>query len=578
MGNGNIPAFNRAFFQSSDAFMSIGRGDIGGKAQGLAFIKKLIEDEFGPEPVPGITLNIPRLAVVTTDVYDLFIQRNDLAELRTSGLKDHQIVHEFLAADFPGEYVGDLMSLIAEVKQPLAIRSSSLLEDALQHPFAGVYATKMIPNNQLEPTTRFHKLLEAIKLIWASVYFEEAQAYINTADADPGDEKMAVIIQEVVGQRCGDRFYPLISGVGRSYTFYRFGNNLPEEGVVDLALGLGKTIVDGGICWSYCPSAPASGTPFNSIRDLLQNTQLKFWSVNMGKPPAYDPVKEIEYMREDDLEAAEEDGTLTMTASTYDSQSDRIVPRIGKRGPRVLNFANILKYRSIELNDMVQMLLEKSKAYVGADVEIEFAVNHDAETGHSRFGLLQIRPMLKTQEYVDLSDASAKTDGLVVLSNHVLGNGIQTGIRHVLYVKPESFVKDQTRRIAQDIARQNEQLQRDGLPCVLMGFGRWGSSDPWLGIPVVWAQISAARVIVECTLPEMNVDLSQGSHFFHNLTSFQVPYMSVKHTCSEDLVNWELLNETESMFENDYIRLIKLSGAVSVKVDGSRGRGIIVYE
>lgn len=573
--NGNIPTFSREFFDSSDEFMTIGNGEIGGKAQGLAFIKKMIDVELGKEPVPGITLNIPRLAVVTTEVYDLFIKRNDLADLRTAGMKDHQIAHAFLGGDFPTEYVGDLMSLISEVTQPLAVRSSSLLEDALQHPFAGVYATKMIPNNQHDATTRFHKLIDAIKLIWASAYFAEAQSYIKTTQADPSQEKMAVIIQEVVGQRFGDRFYPQISGVARSYNFYRFGNNKPEEGVVDLALGLGKTIVDGGVCWSYCPASPRSGTPYGSVRDMLQNTQLKFWSVNMGKPPAFDPVKEMEYMRQDDLETSEKDGTLALAASTYDGASDRVIPGIRSKGPRLINFASVLTYESIPLNDLIKNLLIKSREYVGADVELEFAVTVDPKSGQARFGLLQIRPMLMSREDVTIADEFLTGDAVIVRSNNVLGNGKNEDIRYILYVKPETFDKSKTREISEEIAQQNEQLLSQGHQYILIGFGRWGSSDPWLGIPVVWANISAARAIVECTTPEMNVDLSQGSHFFHNLTSMQVPYLSVRHSISNDRVNWEFLNNCDAEYESQNIRLIQVPGTITVQVDGNRGIGVI---
>jgi len=572
---GNIPVFNREFFDSSDDFMTIGSGNIGGKAQGLAFIKKMIDSELGNEPIPGIELNIPRLAVLSTEVFDLFIKRNDLSDLRCSGMKDHQIAHAFLESDFPVEFVGDLMSLISEVTQPLAVRSSSLLEDALQHPFAGVYATKMIPNNQLDATTRFHKLIEAIKLIWASTYFAEAQSYIKTTSADPAAEKMAVIIQEVVGSRFGERFYPHISGVARSYNYYRFGNNRPEEGVINLALGLGKTIVDGGVCWSYCPASPRSGTPFGSIRDMLQNTQLKFWSVNMGKPPAFDPVKEMEYMGEHDLETSEEDGTLALVASTYDGISDRVQPGIRTNGPRILNFAPVLVYESIQLNDLIEKLLNKSKEYLGADVELEFAVTYDQESDQARLGFLQIRPMLMTNEQVDISEESLLNEQVFVRSNSVLGNGHVEDLQHILYVKPEHFDKTKTQIIAAELAEQNDILRKQGINYVLIGFGRWGSSDPWLGIPVVWAQISAARAIVECTLPEMNVDLSQGSHFFHNLTSFKVPYMSVRHTNKKDLVNWDKFNDCQLVYESENIRLIKVYNPLTIKVDGSRGIGII---
>jgi len=575
---GNIPTFNREFFESSENFTTIGEGNIGGKAQGLAFIKNLIEVELGHDQSDDFILDIPRLTVIATDVFDMFIERNNLVDLRTSKLQDYQIAHEFLQGQFPVEFVGDLMALISSIHTPLAIRSSSLLEDSLQHPFAGVYNTKMIPNNQPDTTTRFHKLVEAIKLVWASTYFAEAQAYIRNTTADPAEEKMAVIIQEVVGFRHGDRFYPNISGVARSYNYYRFGDNKPEEGIVNLALGLGKTIVDGGICWSYCPAAPQTSTPFGTIKDLLQNTQLKFWSVNMGKPPEYDPIKEAEYLREDDLSDSEGDQTLALVASTYDAASDRIQPGIQMKGPRILNFAPVLTYESIPLNDWVKKLIHKSREHIGVDVEMEFAITVDPISRRVRLGFLQIRPMLYTDEKINLpqlDDVSAKH---LVVSNNVLGNGRIKNVRHIMYVKKDSFDKSKTLHIAKDIADLNEILRNRIIPYILIGFGRWGSNDRWLGIPVVWSQISGAQAIVECTLPEMNIELSQGSHFFHNLTSFQVPYFSVRHHKNDDFVNWELLDQQTSILETDNMRLIQLDHPVSVLVDGRSGKGIIIYE
>ena len=334
-----LPVFDRKFWDGTFRCTQIGSGSIGGKASGLVFIKDLLAEQIDPASFPDVDINVPTMAVIATDCFDQFIAQNRLAELPFDEMPDDRIAHAFQKGDLPVELLGDLRALIVQVKTPLAIRSSSLLEDALERPFAGVYATKMIPNNQPDPDTRFRRLVEAIKFVYASTYFREARDYIRTTGTKPSEEKMAVIIQEVVGQRRGDRFYPDISGVARSYNFYAFEPARPEDGVVTLALGLGKTIVDGGIAWTFSPAYPKKPPPFASVQELLKGTQTEFWAVNMGKPPAYDPVSETEYLVHPNLSDAEADEALYFLASTYDPERDRVVPGIGSRGPRILNFA-----------------------------------------------------------------------------------------------------------------------------------------------------------------------------------------------------------------------------------------------
>ncbi len=340
-----IPRFNREFFGPGERFTTIGDGELGGKAQGLAFIKDFLATDLDPSRFPGIDVQVPTLVVITTQMFDLFMERNDLNDIALSDMPDDRIAHAFQKADLPVEMLGDLRALIEKVHTPLAVRSSSLLEDALYQPFAGVYATKMIPNNQHDPAQRFHRLMEAIKFVYASTFFKTARGYIRATDHDVESEKMAVILQEVVGRRHGDRFYPHISGVARSFNFYPVGRARPEEGVVNLALGLGKTIVDGGITWTYSPAHPSAPPPYGSIGDLMKNSQLRFWAVNMGRPPEYNPIAETEYLLQADIGQAEYDGTLKVTASTYNAQSDRLTMGIGNQGPRVLNFAPLLTSR-----------------------------------------------------------------------------------------------------------------------------------------------------------------------------------------------------------------------------------------
>src|SRR6516225_1707455 len=377
----DLPVFDRNFWDGRFCFTRIGNGALGGKARGLVFIKNLLGQGIDPAPYPDVEVNVPTMAVIATDYFDRFIQRNRLSELRFDELTDDRIGHAFQQAALPVELLGDLRALSLQVKTPLAIRSSSLLEDSLDRPFAGVYATKMIPNNQLDPDTRFRRLTEAIKFVYASTYFRQARNYIKTTGHDPREEKMAVIIQEVVGLRHGDRFYPNISGVARSFNFYAIPPARPEDGVVNLALGLGKTIVDGGISWTYSPAYPKKPPPFDSVTELLGGTQTKFWVVNMGKPPAYDPVSELEYLAFADLKVAEADDTLRFVASSFDPDRERVVPGTGPRGARILDFAPLLVLEQAPLNVLIQSLLQAAEDDLNAKVEIEFAIAIDQPRG-----------------------------------------------------------------------------------------------------------------------------------------------------------------------------------------------------
>lgn len=573
-----VPRFSREFFGGADIFTAIGGGELGGKAAGLAFARDLLAETFAAGEFADVELSIPRLTVLTTDVFDAFMRQNNLFELAHSDLPDDRIALAFQKADFPAAFIGDLMALMSKVRQPLAVRSSSLLEDALDHPFAGVYGTKMIPNNQFDVETRFRKLIEAIKFVYASAFFAEAKAYIAGTDRSVDDEKMAVIIQEVVGLRHGDRFYPHISGVAKSYNYYPTGRAKPEQGVVSLALGLGKTIVDGGVCWTYSPAFAQTPPPFGSERDMLQQTQLDFWAVNMGKPPAFDPIRETEYLVHPGLADAEDDKALRFIASTFDAESGRLQPGVRGHGPRVLTFAPILVYDEFPLNPLVRKLLASCTDAVGAPVEMEFAVSLDPEAKpRARFGFLQVRPMLVSDEHVEIDPAELSGDKVLVASEAVLGNGTLNTLLDVVYVRPDIFESRFTRIIADEIAEINRRLMDEKRHCLLLGFGRWGSSDPWLGIPVNWSQISAARAIVETTLTGMNVDPSQGSHFFHNLSSFRVSYFQVHHDGPYPIA-WDWFDRQQRVSETRYVRHARLSSPLLIRVDGRSGRGVIRYE
>ena len=573
-----LPVFDRKFWDGTFRCTQIGTGSLGGKASGLVFIKDLLAKQIAPNSFPDVEINVPTMAVVATDCFDQFIAQNQLAELPFEEMPDDRIAHAFQQGDLPMELLGDLRALILQVKTPLAIRSSSLLEDDLERPFAGVYATKMIPNNQFDPDIRFRRLVEAIKFVYASTYFREARDYLRTTGTKPGAEKMAVIIQEVVGRRRGDRFYPDISGVARSYNFYAFEPARPEDGVVTLALGLGKTIVDGGIAWAFSPRYPKKPLPFASVEELLDGTQTEFWAVNMGKPPAYDPVSESEYLVQANLVDAEADEVLYLLASTFDPERDSVVPGIGPRGPRVLNFAPMLVQEDFSLNELVKALLNAAEKATNSKVEIEFALtfqNRPGEHTRARLGFLQVRSMVVSDQVVEVSVEDLCDPRAIVASDMVIGNGADDGIQDIVFVRPEQFSALRTPAVAQQLESINRELQQQHRPFLLIGFGRWGSSHPSLGIPVEWAQISGARAIVEATLPEMNVELSQGSHFFHNLSSFRASYFMVPGGRPFG-INWDWLNRQPVLHETDLVRHVRPKGSLSLRVDGRTRRGVIL--
>jgi len=574
----DLPVFDRNFWDGTFTFTRIGTGAIGGKASSLVFIKDLLASHLGDlNEISGVDVAVPTLAVVATDFFDQFLKENRLFELSFDELSDDRIGHAFQKADFPVELLGDLRALSQQVKTPLAIRSSSLLEDKLGRPFAGVYATKMIPNNQFDADSRFRKLVEAVKFVWASTYFREAREYIKTTGRDPRDEKMAVIIQEIVGLRHGDRFYPQIAGVARSYNYYPMPPASPEQGVVSLALGLGKTIVDGGKSWTYSPEFPKNPPPFATVRERIEGTQTDFWAVNMGKPPAYDPVSETEYLVHPDLREAERDEVLWPLVSTFDPERDRVVPGMNTNGPRIVDFAPVLVYEQLPVNYVIRALMRATENALQEKVEIEFAMTVETVQGGARklrVGFLQVRPIVISRASVTISDQDLSNPTVIITSDRALGNGIVEDVRDIVFVRPETFAPENTPAIAQEIGDINKSLRDEGRPYLLIGFGRWGSSHPSLGIPVDWSQISGARVIVESTLPNMNVELSQGSHFFHNLSSFEAKYFMLRYD-GPYKVNWEWLNRQSLRQETSHLRHVETRDPLIICVDGQKGRGVI---
>ena len=574
----DLPRFDRHFWDGTFRFTRIGKGSLGGKANGLVGIKDLLSEKVDRAAFPAFTIEVPTMAVIGTRFFDEFMTRNRLGDLAFEEMSDNHIGHAFQQAELPVELLGDLRALIEQVKTPLAIRSSSLLEDALERPFAGVYATKMIPNNQFDPDTRFRKLLEAIKLVYASTCLEKARDYIATTGHHPREEKMAVIIQEVVGRQHGDRFYPEVSGVARSVNFYPSFPARPEDGVASLALGLGKTIVDGGIAWTFSPAFPKRPPPFTSTEEMLRNTQTEFWAVNMGVPPEYDAVNEAEHLALAGLSEAAADEVLHQVASTWDADSRILVPGIRPSGTPVVNFAPLLEGGGVPLSNLIRALLRAAEDAVGGQVEIEFAVTFEERCGQplsARLGFLQVRPMTSALETVEVTPADLTDGRAIVASDMVIGNAVMDDIYDIVFVRPERFSDECTAAVAQQVSAINRALLAQRRPYLLIGFGRWGSSHRRLGIPVAWSQISGARAIVEATLPQMNPDLSQASHFFHNLSSFRATYFMVRHDRCPG-IDWEWLQQQPAEQETEFVRHVRLAAPLLVRVDGRSARGVVL--
>ncbi len=565
----SFTTFKRNFLDPATPLSCIGQGELGGKAHGLALIRGMLNQLEGSK-FPGIQVDIPSLAVICTDVFDATLKRNRLDETAYADLSDERIAHAFQKADLPFEVLGDLRALVDQVHSPLAIRSSSLLEDARHEPFAGIYATKMIPNNRYDPDERFRQLVEAVKLVYASTFFRSAKNYRKAIGRKDQEEKMGVIIQEVVGKCFQDRFYPELSGVVRSYNYYPMAPARPEDGVVNLALGLGKTIVDGGISWPYSPAYPKVEPPFGSVEKLLKGTQTQFWVVNMGDPPAYDPIQETEYLLLEEITAAESDETLRYLASTYSPLSGRLSIGTGFNGPRALNFAPLLVLNEMPLNDLVLELLEVCEKALGTPVEIEFAMTFNP----ARFGFLQVRSMMAPIDEVHVTEEELGSENLLVACTSALGNGELDTIQDIIYVKPEGFDLKNTLAIAPELDRLNKKNLEAEHPYLLIVLGRLGTTDPWLGIPINWGRISAAKVVVEATQENARVELSQGSHYFHNIINLGVKYFTLPFN-SPYQIDWEWLKKQPVLEETAFVRHVRLRRPLRIKVDGRKGRGVI---
>ena len=577
---GTIATFDKDFFDDYTGFSRIGRGSLGGKGRGLAFIDSFLKTRKLNYKYENIIINIPKTIVISTEIFEEFMQMNNLYEFALSDVSDDKILEYFLRSDLPPSLKEDLYCILSYLRTPLAVRSSSLLEDSYFQPFAGVYTTYMIPNNDTNINVRLKELSFAIKGVYASTFFKFSKDYMKATHNVIDEEKMGVIIQEVAGTEYTEedgtsRYYPAISGVARSLNFYPIGDEKSEDGVANIALGLGKTIVDGEVSLRFSPKYPKKILQVSSAELAMKNTQRNFYALDMDKPfrATTDEKKNLIQL---EIDKAVEDGSVKLLVSTYDYQDDQLVDGFMETGKKLLTFAPIMKYDMFPLSEIISTLLEYGSKEMNSPVEIEFAVELNRPSDRPKvFRFLQIRPIVHGLEYSDVIISDKEKKSSIICSQKSLGNGTVSGISDIVYVKTDKFDPANTQKIAVMLEKINSELLKKDIVYILIGPGRWGSSDPWLGIPVKWAQISQAKVIVEHGLKDFHIDPSQGSHFFQNITLLKVIYFTVNPYLKQGSINIEYLNSVPAVYENDLIRHVRLEKDLKVKVNGMTGEGIV---
>jgi CheY-like chemotaxis protein len=572
-----IGEFNPATFDPTGSFfLQIGGGSLGGKARGLAFIRHLLHRRRMERRFPGVRLAVPPTLVLTTEVFDRFLSENDLLDVAIHGTDDEEITRRFLEASFPISVLDNLLVFLEEVHYPLAVRSSSLLEDSQYQPFSGVYETFMLANQHADIQVRLEQLLEAIKLVYASTFSQHAKAYVHATPYRLEEEKMAVVLQQVVGATHANRFYPDFSGVVRSRNFYPVAPVTVADGFAAVALGLGRAVVSGGKSLTFSPHHPRHLLQFSSVEDILANSQTEFWALELNHPvPAENPANDLREVSFG-LNVAEADGTLQMLGSTYSVDNHAVYDGLSRSGPRVVSFAAILKHGTFPLADILCQLMRIGEDALGRPVEIEFAVRLPQRADEpADFGFLQLRPLVLSREGEDMPMEDVEPQHLICQSSQVLGHGRLQDLRDVIVVDSHRFERARSHEVAQSVAHFNAKLSEQGVPYLLIGVGRWGSTDPWLGIPVAWDQISGARVIVESGFRDFRVIPSQGSHFFQNLTAFQIGYFTVNPDAGEGFVDWQWLAEQPAVEEHGCVRHLQFSSPAVVLMNGKTSRGMI---
>ena len=576
---GVVAEFDRHKYDQYGHFARIGEGSLGGKGRGLAFLDNIIKRHPEMAQFDNVTVRIPKTLVLCTDIFDEFMDSNNLYDLALSDAPDEEILQHFLEAQLPDEFIDDFFTFFQAVKRPIAIRSSSLLEDSHYQPFAGIYSTYMIPFVE-DKYAMVKMLAAAIKSVYASVYYRDSKAYMTATQNVIDQEKMAVILQEVVGQQYGTRFYPTFSGVLRSLNYYPIGDETAEEGIASLALGLGKYIVDGGQTLRVSPYHPTQVLQTSEMETALRETQTRFYALDMshvGDDFKVDDGFNILSLR---VKEADKDGSLQGIASTFDPVDQIIRDGLYEGGRKVISFAGVLKYDMFPLPKILQLAQQLGAEEMRRPVEIEFACNLNRGEGQEvtgEFYLLQIRPIVDSKQVLDEDLAAIPDEQCLLRSHNSLGHGISEDVVDVVYVKTDDdFTAANNPQIACEIEEINRRFLADDKNYILIGPGRWGSSDPWLGIPVKWPHISAARVIVEAGLKNYHVDPSQGTHFFQNLTSFGVGYFTVNTFTGDGILQKDVLDSMPAIEETQYVRHVRFDRPLKVMMDGKKQHGVVL--
>ncbi len=568
--------FDRDSFEPMATFTRIGGGSLGGKARGAAFANRVLRESGIEAMFPEVDVVVPPSIVLGTELYDDFLRSGLHHEFALSGAPDEEIVAQFLAAPFPREAIGKLRTFLQRVRYPLAVRSSSLLEDSLSQPFAGVYETRMLANNAYELDLRWEQLSSAVKRVWASAFLAQARRYLSMTSFRLEEEKMAVMVQELVGRQHGSRFYPDFAGVARSLDSYPEPGHAPEDGVAAVALGLGTTVVGGEPCLRFCPRYPKELVGFSSVADALQGSQRTFQAVDLAGPRDLHSTAAVRHF---DLSDAEEDGTLKWIGSTWLPQDDRIVDGIARPGKRLVSFAEVLKHGAFPLAPLLDVLLQRCSQGTGVPVEIEFAGNFATRTERARFAFLQLRPVSASSDLVEVDLAEVDPARVLCRSRVVLGNARIDDIEDLVIVDRDRFERSRSPEVALEVARYDARLRREEKPYLLVGVGRWGSSDRHLGIPVDWNQISGARVIVEAGLRDLRVTPSQGTHFFQNLSTYGVGYLTVNPELGDGALDWEWLLSRPALDVAEgtgMVRHVRLDRPLLVLLSARDGEGVVL--
>ena len=572
---GVVAVYQKDRFDEYSNFARIGDGSLGGKGRGLAFIGAMVK-RYPKLESDNFAVNIPKTVVICTDIFDEFMETNELYPVALGDADDETILRYFLRASLPSRLIEDLMAFFDVVKSPIAVRSSSLLEDSHYQPFAGIYSTYMVPKIE-EKYDMLRTVSDAIKAVYASVFYKDSKAYMTATSNLIDQEKMAIVLQEVVGSRYNDHFYPTMSGVARSLNFYPIGNEKAEDGIANIALGLGKYIVDGGQTLRFSPRHPHSILQMSTMDFALRETQTRFYALDLKNMAEAFSVDDAFNLVKLGLKEADAEGSLKYIVSTYDPYDQIIRDGYYPGGRKILSFVNILQHDVFPLADTLDQILRIGQQEMGRPVEIEFSVNMDP-SDHTRatFYLLQIRPIVDNKEIMDEDLSLVKNEETILSSTSVLGHGIVGDVQDIIYVKTGAFNSSNNQLIAYEIEKMNRSFTDQEKGYVLVGPGRWGSSDSWLGIPVKWPHISNARVIVECGLENYRVDPSQGTHFFQNLTSFGVGYFTVNPFKGDGWFDEAFLNAQPAVEETEYLRHVHFDAPITIKMDGKKSLGVVL--